>query len=59
MTARMLRRLIISYRKVNKLSLRELAARMGVSLWAVHRLEAGKPISEANWVKIVKWIVGE
>lgn len=55
----MLRTLLTIYRKDQKLSLSKLAKLIGVDRTAIHRMEAGRPISEKNWVAIVKWVVGD
>jgi len=49
--------LVSAWRKRNKLSVRQLASRIKVDQSALWRFEQGKPINDANWVKIATWVL--
>lgn len=52
-------KVIAGYRKAENISVRELAARIGVEHSALWRFEQGKPIKTKLWVAIVKWLLTE
>jgi transcriptional regulator with XRE-family HTH domain len=52
----MLSELLLLYRSVHRLSLRELAAEIGVSHGTLHRVENGKPIEGETMLKLMNWL---
>jgi transcriptional regulator with XRE-family HTH domain len=49
-------RLIKEIRLARKWPLRQLAAEIGIEFTALHRLESGKPLDQANLSKVIRWL---
>ena len=49
--------LVESYRATHKLSLRKLAARIGVGPTILYHFEKGRGLSDKNWCKIFLWLL--
>lgn len=50
-------KLIHAYRKDQKLSLRTLAREIGIEHNALFRFEAGRELKDAQWIKIMIWML--
>jgi transcriptional regulator with XRE-family HTH domain len=48
--------MIVLWRIVNELSVRQLAKEIGVDFNALNRLERGKPVGLANFITILAWL---
>lgn len=55
----LLGKLVKLYRESRNMSLREMEKVIGVESTALFRFESGKPVSNKNWVRIVKWVLTE
>ncbi len=55
----MIAHLIRLYRKEHGISLRRLSARMGVGFTVLSRFENGQSIDGENWLKILRWLLGD
>jgi transcriptional regulator with XRE-family HTH domain len=50
--------LLAAYRNVNRLSLRELAPIIGLSLATLHRVEQNKQIDQSTMLLLINWMFG-
>lgn len=53
----MLARLILAYRKQNKISVRQLAKSIGMDYSALSRFERGREVTSKQWMLIAKWLM--
>lgn len=49
--------LLKSYRKVNGLSLADLAKEVGIERTAIFRIENGRNVNIAKWRKFLNWVL--
>ena len=47
------------YRTMQGLGVRELARQIGISFQVLHRVETGRNLDAANFMKVLKWLVEE
>ena len=52
-------KLLRYYRAQAKISLRKLAAEIGVEFTMLSRFERGRNINQRSWVAIFMWLLGE
>lgn len=53
----MLSELIKAYREQNRISVRTLAKRIGITYQLLWRFEEGREIESCAWVKIMVWVL--
>lgn len=54
-----LQQLLVAYRQVHRLSVREAAKKIGVSYNALWRFENGKEINTKSLARILRWLFEE
>ena len=50
--------LLAAYRNVNRLSLRQFAPMVGLSLPTLHRVEQNKPVDQSAVLLLINWMFG-
>ena len=55
----MLSKLVAQYRRTQKLSMRALARRIGVSHGTIYRFEHEKPLDGRTYNLILRWLLSE
>jgi hypothetical protein len=54
-----LEHVIYGWRVNGELTLRDAAKIIGITHLALHRFESGKPISQDNFSKVLRWLLSE
>lgn len=52
-----LAKLIKDHREKHRLSIRQMAKKIGIRYDALWRFEQGRPIKVHNWVTLIKWVL--